>query len=85
MAIAVTTNKGSNTTVVDTVLLRYPAGKWSEMITQARALRAQGQQVALNVSSVLADKLESYCTTYGISRVLEEGSDAALNAKSGQR
>ncbi len=70
---------------IKTILLRSPANRWTELMMQARALRAQGHRIALDVSSLPPDQLNAYRSAYGISRVLESESNEALDAKGDQR
>lgn len=70
---------------IKTILLRSPANRWTELMMQARALRAQGHRIALDVSSLPPDQLNAYRSAYGISRVLESESNGALDAKGDQR
>ncbi|MFC2105166.1 ATP phosphoribosyltransferase regulatory subunit [Candidatus Bipolaricaulota bacterium] len=65
----------SKTADAERILLRSPAGRWNEVMMEARALRAQGRQVALDVSSLTPDHLDAYRSAYRIGRVLELESD----------
>ncbi|MBE0634567.1 ATP phosphoribosyltransferase regulatory subunit [Candidatus Bipolaricaulota bacterium] len=76
---------GSRTADVEMVLLRSPAARWTEVIMQARALRSQGQRVALDVSSLLPGELDAYRSAYRISHVLELESDRELNTEGDRR
>ncbi|MCK5247705.1 ATP phosphoribosyltransferase regulatory subunit, partial [Candidatus Bipolaricaulota bacterium] len=70
---------------IKTILLRSPANRWTELMMQARALRAQGHRIALDVSSLPPDQLNAYRSAYGISRVLESESNGALDANRDRR
>lgn len=76
---------GKGTADIETILLRSPANRWAELMMQARALRAQGQRIALDVSSLPPDQLNAYRSAYGITRVLESESDGTLDAKRDRR